>query len=83
MRFNWGPEADKIPEVSLRLAEWVFYCPESLRGRIADCTASMADRMAYWAERNWKIENEEDLDVYTFAVAGAVGLVLCEIWDWF
>ena len=65
------------------MAEWVFYCPENFRGRVADCTASMADRMAYWAERNWKIENEEDLDVYTFAVAGAVGLILCEIWDWF
>jgi farnesyl-diphosphate farnesyltransferase len=43
----------------------------------------MADRMAFWAERNWKIENEEDLDVYTFAVAGSVGLLLCEIWEWF
>jgi farnesyl-diphosphate farnesyltransferase len=43
----------------------------------------MADRMKFWAERNWRIDNEEDLDVYTMAVAGAVGLVLCEIWDWF
>ncbi len=83
MTINWGPEQDKLPEVSLRLAEWVFYCPDSFRGRIADVTATMAERMAYWADRNWKIENEGDLDVYTFAVAGAVGLILCEIWDWF
>jgi farnesyl-diphosphate farnesyltransferase len=65
------------------LAEWVFYCPEGIRGRIADVTAAMTDRMAFWAERNWKIENETDLDVYTFAVAGSVGLILCEIWEWF
>jgi farnesyl-diphosphate farnesyltransferase len=39
--------------------------------------------MAYWAERNWKIESVDDLDTYTFAVAGAVGLILCEIWEWF
>lgn len=37
----------------------------------------MADRMATWAERNWEITSVEDLDVYTFAVAGAVGLILC------
>ena len=23
------------------------------------------------------------MDVYTFAVAGAVGLILSEIWDWY
>lgn len=23
------------------------------------------------------------MDAYTFSVAGAVGLMLCEIWDWF
>lgn len=54
-----------------------------MRGRVADCTASMSDRMGYWASRNWAIENEDDLDIYTFAVAGSVGLILCEIWDWF
>jgi len=43
----------------------------------------MADRMAFWAERNWKVEDESDLDAYTFAVAGAVGLILCEIWEWY
>ncbi len=38
--------------------------------------------MAYWAERNWKIENQIDLDSYTFSVAGAVGLLLSDIWAW-
>jgi len=36
----------------------------------------MADRMAFWALRNWKIDNKQDLDAYTFAVAGSVGLIL-------
>lgn len=49
MIINWGPEKEKLPEVSLRLAEWIFYCPESFRGRVADVTATMSDRMAYWA----------------------------------
>lgn len=72
-----------MPEVSLRLAEWIFYCPETFRARVADSTGSMSDRMAFWAERNWKVEDESDLDAYTFAVAGAVGLILCEIWEWY
>ena len=43
----------------------------------------MADRMAYWAERNWKIYTESDLDRYTFGVAGAVGLLLSDLWAWY
>lgn len=60
-----------------------MYCPKEIRARVADSTSSMADRMAFWAERNWQVEDESDLDAYTFSVAGAVGLILCEIWEWF
>lgn len=77
-------ESDRniLPEVSIRLGEWIMYCPESIRGRIVDATSGMADRMATWAERNWRCETERDLDAYTFAVAGAVGLILSDIWAW-
>lgn len=43
----------------------------------------MADRMAYWASCNWKIHTEADLDRYTFGVAGAVGLLLSDLWAWY
>lgn len=43
----------------------------------------MSDRMAYWAERNWRIDDESDLDRYTFGVAGAVGLLLSDLWAWY
>jgi farnesyl-diphosphate farnesyltransferase len=42
----------------------------------------MADRMAYWAERNWRVDTKADLDQYTFSVAGAVGLLLSDLWAW-
>ena len=29
------------------------------------------DRMAYWAECNWRVTTKADLDCYTFSVAGA------------
>jgi len=71
-----------LPEVSVRLGEWSLLAPESIAPRIWDSTAAMADRMAYWAERNWKIQSQGDLDHYTFSVAGAVGLLLSDLWAW-
>ena len=72
-----------LPEVTLRLGEWACYPPAAIAPRIWDAAAAMADRMAQWVARNWKIQTQADLDGYTFSVAGAVGLLLCDIWAWF
>ena len=72
-----------LPEVSLRVGEWASLAPQSIAPRICDATAAMADRMAYWAEQNWTINTEADLDRYTFSVAGAVGLLLSDLWSWY
>ncbi|MBD2628765.1 squalene/phytoene synthase family protein [Trichormus variabilis] len=74
---------NSLAEVSLRVREWSILAPESIAPRIWDATAAMADRMAYWAEKNWTIETESDLDRYTFGVAGAVGLLLSDLWSWY
>ncbi len=71
-----------LPDVTLRVGEWAMLAPESIAPRIWDATAAMADRMAYWSEINWQIESESDLDQYTFSVAGAVGLLLSDLWAW-
>jgi farnesyl-diphosphate farnesyltransferase len=73
----------QLPEVSLRIGEWATLAPASIAPRIWDATAAMADRMAYWAEINWRIRTEKDLDTYTFSVAGAVGLLLSDLWAWY
>ncbi|MDJ0727038.1 MAG: phytoene/squalene synthase family protein [Prochloraceae cyanobacterium] len=72
-----------LPEVTYRVGEWALLPDPSIAPRIWDATAAMADRMAYWAEINWKIENKSDLDCYTFSVAGAVGLLLSDLWAWY
>lgn len=74
---------NSLQEVSLRIREWSILAPESIAPRIWDATAAMADRMAYWADKNWQIETEADLDRYTFGVAGAVGLLLSDLWNWY
>lgn len=74
---------DILPEVTLRLGEWACHAPKFIAPRIWEATSSMADRMADWATTGWKIINEADLDRYTYSVAGAVGLLLCDLWAWF
>lgn len=72
-----------LPEVSLRIGEWAILAPQTIAPRIWDATAAMADRMAYWASVNWRIDTEDDLNRYTFGVAGAVGLLLSDLWAWY
>ena len=74
---------DTIPEVTLRLSEWVQLAPGTIAPRIWDSTASMADRMANWVATNWEIHTKADLDRYTFSVASAVGLMLSDLWAWY
>lgn len=38
--------------------------------------------MGKWAERNWDIQTKDDLDDYTYYVAGVVGIFLSKAWDW-
>ena len=74
---------EHLEEVTLRIGEWALLAPSSIAPRIWDATAAMSDRMAYWAEQNWRIETEADLNRYTFSVAGAVGLMLSDLWAWY
>ena len=72
-----------MAEVTLRLPDWLAIAPRSIASRIWDATATMADRMADWASENFRLTSEADLDRYTMGVAGAVGLVLSDLWAWF
>jgi farnesyl-diphosphate farnesyltransferase len=72
-----------LPEVTLRVSDWLSHVPQGIAPRVWDATIAMADRMAYWVDKNWLIQTEADLNSYTFSVAGAVGLLICDIWTWF
>lgn len=74
---------DLLPEVSYRVGEWALLAPESIAPRVWDATAAMSDRMAHWAEINWNVQTEIDLNQYTFSVAGSVGLLLSDLWAWY
>ncbi len=71
-----------LPEVTLRIGEWAKYGPSDIAPNIWRATATMSEGMAKWVLKEWQIHNEEDLDDYTFYVAGLVGVMLSEIWLW-
>ena len=73
----------ELPEVTFRISDWALLPPLSIAPRVWEATATMADRMAQWAETGWTIQNESDLDRYTFGVAGSVGLLLSDLWAWY
>jgi farnesyl-diphosphate farnesyltransferase len=73
----------QLAEVTLRVGEWALLAPSTIAPRVWEATATMADRMAQWAENGWQIQTETDLDRYTFSVAGSVGLLLSDLWAWY
>ncbi|HEX6481500.1 MAG TPA: phytoene/squalene synthase family protein [Ktedonobacteraceae bacterium] len=78
-----GSFQQELPEVTLRIGDWALLAPPSIAPRVWEATATMADRMAQWADNAWTIQTEEDLDRYTFGVAGSVGLLLSDLWAWY
>ncbi|GAC1429812.1 MAG: hypothetical protein NVSMB65_03300 [Chloroflexota bacterium] len=78
----FGDHASLLPEVTLRIGEWATLAPSGIAPRIWDATGAMAERMASWARRGWRIDTVADLDAYTFSVAGSVGVTLCDLCAW-
>lgn len=74
---------EQLPEVTNRLDEWLTLSPARIAPTIRLATAMMSQRMAYWVENDWWIASKRDLDRYTFSVAGAVGVLLSDLWLWY
>lgn len=77
------PHKDVLPEVTTRLADWISVCPVGIAKKVKDSTAIMAKGMADWVRKDWDIKTTEDLNNYTYYVAGLVGVMLSDIWYWY
>lgn len=78
-----NPHLHLLPPVSQRLADWISVCPPEIVEKVKDSTAVMSAGMAKWVEKKWVIETKEDLDDYTYYVAGLVGTMLSDLWKWY
>lgn len=79
----FSPYRHTLDDVTLRISDWVSLCPPSIAPRVLQGTATMSEQMAEWVGRDWNIRTEEDLDYYTYCVAGAVGELLSDLWMWY
>ena len=77
-----APIHDELPEVSIRVPDWLHACPETAQPILREIAVEMAHGMSKWAEKNWDVQTKEDLDEYTYYVAGIVGVLLSKLWDW-
>ncbi|MHA6261168.1 squalene/phytoene synthase family protein [Sporosarcina sp. CAU 1771] len=76
-----GQTKDQMPEVTLRLEEWLQACPKDALPIVTNAACEMAAGMAKWSQANWEIRTREDLDDYTYYVAGLVGVMLSDLWE--
>lgn len=78
----WVPYTTLLPAVTRDLSQWATLAAPAIAPRIWEATAATAERMAQWVTVGWRIETRSDLDAYTFSVAGAVGVLLCDLCAW-
>lgn len=76
------PYKSILPDVTLELDQWIELSPPTITAKILQSTAEMAEGMADWVTKEWRIQTEADLDDYTYYVAGLVGLMLSDLWKW-
>ena len=72
-----------LPAVTTQLDDWLALCPPTAAPIVIKYTGMMSEQMAAWVVTGWNIRTEEDLDRYTYSVAGMVGEMLSELWQWY
>lgn len=77
-----SPYQEILPDVTMQIDDWALLCPSSGAPIVYRYIAKMSLHMAQWVQSGWNIHTEEDLDRYTYSVAGMVGEMLSELWLW-
>lgn len=83
LREVFRPHRDRLPKVTLLLGRYACMAPSSITRQVWSATAGMARQMAHWVDKDFAIRTEQDLDDYTYDVAGRVGELLTDIWKWY
>ncbi|WP_329124709.1 squalene/phytoene synthase family protein [Streptomyces sp. NBC_01465] len=77
----FDPYLAQLEPVTRSFHDWsVQLPPRDVAPRLWDSLAALADRMADWVEDGFRINDQADLDRYTFAVAGSIGITLSDLW---
>lgn len=76
------PVKEYMPEVTVRLGDWIRLIPRGAEEIVKNATSEMAEGMGKWSKNNFQVHTKEDLDDYTYYVAGLVGVMLSKLWEW-
>src|SRR5690625_7572150 len=68
-----NPYKAELIEVTLFLSDCIEICPSGIVKSVINYTAEMTSVMVDWVEKDWEIHSKEDLDNYTYLLAGLVG----------
>jgi farnesyl-diphosphate farnesyltransferase len=79
----FSPYSSQLEQVTLDLLDWIRLSPPSAVPDILKATSTMSAGMADWVAKEWRITSEQDLDQYTYFVAGLVGVMLSDLWRWY
>jgi farnesyl-diphosphate farnesyltransferase len=83
LRELFKPYRASLPAVTLLLGRYAKMAPASIARQVWSATAGMSRQMAHWVDKDFTIRTEQDLDDYTYDVAGRVGELLTDIWKWY
>ncbi|MFJ8937326.1 squalene/phytoene synthase family protein [Streptomyces sp. NPDC102365] len=78
-----GDNYGNLPDVTRDLPQWAALIPRDVAPRVCEAIAAMADRMAEWVLKEFRIHSRDDLDCYTYAVGSATVLIFCDLWSWY
>src|SRR5699024_11836739 len=60
-----------------------FISQNDSKAKVKEIKSEMTGGMMYWEKKDWRVETKEDLDNYTYYVAGLVVVMLSETWYWY
>src|SRR5699024_5222964 len=52
------PYESLLPEVTLRLGDWLSFCPSGIVDQVKESTSIMASGMANWVKKDWEIKTK-------------------------
>lgn len=77
-----APYKHLLPEVTMRMNDWLSLTPAGAYDIVTAASSEMAGGMAKWAKLDFNVQTREDLDDYTYYVAGLVGVMLSNLFEW-
>lgn len=76
-------QGELVLDVTHSLPDWIEMAPSRTLPYVLECVSNMSNRMAFWVKNEWRIPDEQHLNMYTFDVAGTIGILLSQLFSYY